>query len=986
MNSNATPDTEGAVAYSINVSDSLGNAATPVTGGGVMFDRTPPVVTPVTMLSNNAGRTGFAKTGNNITITFTATDTRMLAPVGEMSGTIATKATTVASTGGSNYTSVYTPVLVGDAQGSAAYEIVVKDMAGNVTTRNTGIAVPVVIDTAVPTISALAISSNHTANGLTAWAKDGDIITADITADGTGTAVTGSTATIAGQPATATATTVTYSVPTVATVSKVLLPDGLAGYSVVVTDAAGNNSAAFTTGATGGVTIDRTAPTLSAASFVSSYATHTDYAKAGDTVTLTLSSSDGGVGMTTPPVVAMTSGSVAINGTITQPVIGADKTSTYEMNSNATPDTEGAVAYSINVSDSLGNAATEVTGGGVTFDRTEPTVSITSPANNAFIDATDTMTLTVSDGTVTAKIGSETPAAYTSGTTAISSLAGWAAIDESGAVAVTVYTTDLAGNEGTATRSFKKDTTRPTTSLTSPAAPVYPAATATAITAGSTGPEARTYFTTGTSISFTWAGADLDSTISGYKVDAAFTSDTDGAATIILNTGATYAITAVDIAGNSSYAMNITVTQDPNKPTVGITTPAASATIVGAIAISGTVSDVGSNVAKVEYQLSVTKSVTQWWSSSESPATNENDIYSAAHGYANGTLVHFSGSTLPSGIDAETAYFVINTETDRFQVSLSLNGSAVPLGNANNTGSGLKVMKQGSTWNTATPSGTNWTGSITTSVIAAYNATIVAKSTDNVGNVSLLFSRHINSDQAAMARSSWLITNSASNQSTKLLDSPWTVSAYTPTSTALADSSSSIAESSILPSSIMPIAPAGTTIPESPESSISSSFAKSISRSLDVVKAKPVGDQDMHSSSNPIPTPQPTFTRPAGPTPAPKVLVAERVPTPRADAAAPGLEIAALLDAKAKASDNASVDIIMEETVEKHSPTLPLASTRTVTVVPVSYSAAPTQNSAPLPAPVVPRNSLPGSSLPVFCVIPKPLEIKRKLRFCMKDE
>lgn len=121
--------------------------------------------------------------------------------------------------------------------------------------------------------------------------------------------------------------------------------------------------------------IDRLAPTIPSASIASNNAISPAYARVGDTVTVTFTTSDAN-GVATPVV---TIGGVAAT------VSGAGNNWTASRVMTNT-DTEGLVAFTINVSDLAGNAAiprTTVTDGtSVTFDRSVPVAVIAcqSPA------------------------------------------------------------------------------------------------------------------------------------------------------------------------------------------------------------------------------------------------------------------------------------------------------------------------------------------------------------------------------------------------------------------------------------------------------------------------------------------------------------------------------------------------------------------------------------------------------------------------------
>lgn len=68
------------------------------------------------------------------------------------------------------------------------------------------------------------------------------------------------------------------------------------------------------------------------------------------------------------------------------------------------------------------------------------------------------------------------------------------------------------------------------------------------------------------------------------------------------------------------------------------------------------------------------------------PVTDE--IFSPAHGFADGTKIVFFGSGLaPGGLTAGTIYFVVSATTDTFKVATTLGGPAIDI----NAGSGAQV-------------------------------------------------------------------------------------------------------------------------------------------------------------------------------------------------------------------------------------------------------------------------------------------------------
>jgi hypothetical protein len=382
-------DTEGAVTYTINVSDRAANPAIQVSGGGITFDRTPPEVTLTSLLSDNDGRTGYAKAGNTITLAFTATDTNM-AGIGEMAGLIASKTTTISSTGGTAYEALTGLVTTEDIQGNATYRISVTDLAGNTTIVDTTLASPVIIDTVAPTISTLGLSSSHP--GYASWATNNNLITMDITAIDATSGLDTISASIAGKPVDTasidsdTSARASYTLTYVNTVG-----DGPASFSATLVDKAGNSTTVTTDSHTGttitsGVTIDRTGPVLVLTSFVSSNPLHNTYAKAADTVTLSFTARDERAGIATAPVVALSVAGGTRHGALIQPSgtsaggTTTDYTMTYVTNSS---DTEGAITYSVTAYDALGNASnTLVDNTGIILDMTPPSLTLGTMLSN----------------------------------------------------------------------------------------------------------------------------------------------------------------------------------------------------------------------------------------------------------------------------------------------------------------------------------------------------------------------------------------------------------------------------------------------------------------------------------------------------------------------------------------------------------------------------------------------------------------------------
>jgi len=219
----------------------------------VTFDRTPPTLPTVTIASNNAD-TALARSGNIVTVSFTASETLTLA---QTTATIRGQAATVANVSGLNYTATYT-MQGTDAEGVIPFTINFTDAAGNAGTQVTATtnASSVTFDRTPPTLPTVTIASN---NANTAFAKTGDMVTVSFTASETLLGLP--TATIRGQAATVTNVgglnyTATYTMQGTDA-------EGVIPFTINFTDAAGNAGTQVTaTTNASSVTFDRTPPTI----------------------------------------------------------------------------------------------------------------------------------------------------------------------------------------------------------------------------------------------------------------------------------------------------------------------------------------------------------------------------------------------------------------------------------------------------------------------------------------------------------------------------------------------------------------------------------------------------------------------------------------------------------------------------------------------------------------------------------------------------
>ena len=201
---------------------------------------------------------------------------------------------------------------------------------------------------------------------------------------------------------------------------------------------------------------DSTVPTLSSVS-ISSNNTNSALAKVGDVVTLSFTSSET---IQTPNVtIAGNSGS----GLISLSNTGNNWTSTYTMRE---ADTEGAVAFTIAFSDLAGNPGTPVIAvsdsSSVTFDKTLPVITISSPIASAKVNGTVKPVFTDSETIPSAEcsINNSVWVSCTTDTTTLSSITGFNALTD-GSFMLYIKDADASGNVGTAEVLLDKDTTGP---------------------------------------------------------------------------------------------------------------------------------------------------------------------------------------------------------------------------------------------------------------------------------------------------------------------------------------------------------------------------------------------------------------------------------------------------------------------------------------------------------------------------------------------
>ena len=556
-------DTEGLIAYSINFQDQAGNSGTSSANSSVAFDKTVPTITSQSLSSSNAN-SSFAKVGDTVTLNITSSENIQTPTI-----TIANHSVT-ASGSGSSWLATYT-LVSGDNEGLISYTVAFTDLAGNTGTP-IDTSSQVTFDKTSPSLSGITVSSSNTNP---AFAKVGDVVTLTFISSET---IQTPLVTIAGNSTTATNTsgnswTASYTM----TSSD---PEGLIAYTVSYQDLASNAGTSVNTNST--ITFDRTNPTLTSTNVISSNA-NAFFAKVGDTITVTITSSET---IQTPTITIAGHAVTAANTS------GNTWTATYIMQST---DTEGLISYTINFQDLAENAGTTVnTNSTITFDKTAPTppiVAISDPVNNANKtnitivgtgEANSSVSFTIQDGASNQVSGSGI--VDSSGNILISNIDVTSLVD--GSLGLFVYLTDPAGNLSTAgLDTSNKDT-------------VNPAITVSSVTTSNSNPG---YARVGDTVTLNFSTSETVNTpavtIAGQTVSANNTSGNNWTAIFTLTSTDTeglisYTINATDLSNNSATPVvaNSTITFDktaPAVPTVSLTNPVNNSNKTS-VAISGT--------------------------------------------------------------------------------------------------------------------------------------------------------------------------------------------------------------------------------------------------------------------------------------------------------------------------------------------------------------------------------------------------------------
>ncbi len=421
-----------------------------------------PILTLVSIESDNANDTTLAISGNTVTLSFTSSEAIEIPDVTINTAT----ATVVPAVAGSNTSwSATKTITSADSDGAVAFTIDFSDLADTpndgttVTSITTGSSVTV--DQTAPTLALVSITSDNSNPSL---ATTDDTVTLSFTSS---EPILPPTVTINGV---AVSTVIggdntSWSAETTITDADA---DGIpVTFTIDYSDLATNEGASVTSVTDGtGVTVDQpapdtTAPTLTAVSIVSSN-TNTSLATTGNIITLSFTSS---VGIETP--------TVTINGGTTVIVPGNDNTDWSATRTITTADTDDTVAFEISFTDLTNNVGDPVSdttdSSAVTVDQTAPTLDTVKIISDNSDDTSQAIPGDIIRLSFTSSEPIQEPVVTINGDTIAATVLGsdddfWfvertiTSADTDGTVEFEISFTDLASNGGTPVIGTTDDT------------------------------------------------------------------------------------------------------------------------------------------------------------------------------------------------------------------------------------------------------------------------------------------------------------------------------------------------------------------------------------------------------------------------------------------------------------------------------------------------------------------------------------------------
>lgn len=484
---------DGNKAVSAREVDAAGNAST--ANGTYLRDSTAPVVVITSPAAGTTGQTGLniggtCETGLNVTLAGSGVATAVVTPC--TSGAFAASVTFTSGSGNKQVTATQTDLAGNVGSDSKTY-------VSDTTPPSVTITSPAA-NTYLPTTFTVQGACENSLNVVVAGAGLASSVTVSCASGAYSANVTVSS----GDGSKLVTATQTDAAGNAATASKTYLRDTTAPVLTITSPANG------TTGRTG-VTIVGTCETGLTVNFSGSGLSGTSSAtcvSGGYTANLTFSDGDGaksvvvtetdGAGNSsqvtgnynkdaTPPAVAITApaaGTVAQNGLnvsgtceaglnvtlsgsgVANPVIVACTSSGVFAGDIVFSAGDGAKAVTATQTDAVGNVGTSSRS--FTKDTTAPAITITSPAANSYVGDSFTVQGACETGfnVTVAGAGVSSPVTVSCTSSAYSAVVSTSSGD--GTKVVTASETDAAGNTGTATRNFLRDTAAPVITITDP--------------------------------------------------------------------------------------------------------------------------------------------------------------------------------------------------------------------------------------------------------------------------------------------------------------------------------------------------------------------------------------------------------------------------------------------------------------------------------------------------------------------------------------
>ena len=366
-------ETAEVVTYSFTMTDLTGNTRNVTANTSSIFiDNDDPVISPVSIVSNNAINTSFAKTDDIITLSFTSDEDLSSAVGYTPSATIGISDVTPNAITGRTEFAATLATTNAMAEEEVGFVLNVTDVAGNSATINQVTdGSSVTIDNTLPSANHLRLSSSGADNN---YAKAGEIVTLSFQPNEELSSI--SNITIFGNAPDAAPTNIGANTYIAQYTLQGTEDNGASPFTLNFVDQAGNtissNLTSLIDDPDGGVTYDDEAPTLDRVTITSSNSNSDTLAKVDDVITFSITASE----QIKAPTIVIAGRTGAGSATLSD-ATSADGlqiyTATYIMKAD---DPEGVITFTVDFEDLASNEGTQVTAltnddldGGVTFDK-----------------------------------------------------------------------------------------------------------------------------------------------------------------------------------------------------------------------------------------------------------------------------------------------------------------------------------------------------------------------------------------------------------------------------------------------------------------------------------------------------------------------------------------------------------------------------------------------------------------------------------------